>query len=198
MHGRHHSCSRRSRACWLRRICIRLFSCCHSLGLSISRISPPNMPPSPPPPAPSPPPWLPSSPSVDRKPNGTRGGNPTIGEGGLAETRPNAPRLPVLHDACRPPLVVVAVDVDVALPEIPPNAWDSDTHESSINNLVKVPAPEVFVIMLGACLSSCMRCALVWWVCRPSGSFGGVVDDYWLHSLPHDAPTPLKHYDANT
>lgn len=129
--------------------------------LSISRISPPNMPPSPPPPTPSPPPWLPSSPAVDRKPNGTRGGNPTIGEGGLAETRPSAPRLPVLH-ACRPPLVVVAVDVDVALPDIPPNAWDSVTHESSTNNLVKVPAPEVCVIMIGACVSSCMSvCVLL-------------------------------------
>lgn len=104
------------------------------------------MPPSPPPPAP-PPPWLPSSPAVDRKPNGTRGGKPTAGEGGLAGTTPNAPAL--LLDACRP-LVVVAVDVDVALPETPPNAWDSDTHESSTTNRVKARAPEVCVIMLDA------------------------------------------------
>lgn len=107
------------------------------------------MPPSPPPPAP-PPPWLLSSPVDDRKANDTRSGDPATGEGGLAETR--APTLLLLH-ACRPPLVVVAVDVDVALPEIPPNAWDSDTHERSTSKLVKTRAPEACLVMLDACVS---------------------------------------------
>lgn len=127
------------------------------------------MPPSPPPPAPPSPPW-PPSPAVDLNPDDTRGGTPTTGEGDLAETRPNSrpgpPALLLLYAACRPPLVV-AVDVDVALPEIPPNPRDSDTHESSTSKLVKARAPEVCGIITLDALFGCTSLL---------ANLGGIVD----------------------